>query len=115
MIASVKRNDSSQLRALFENGEDGMSLGEMTLYAGSELNVRYKARVKACYCVQGKGRMAYIRNGRKEVMDLKPGVIFAPQENAPHRLWASQDIKMVSVYVPALSETELLDFDGSEH
>lgn len=103
----------SSLRLLTKADGMGFSVNDTLCKAGQCLTLQYKNHLEACFCLSGTGTLTNLATGERHV--ITPGVIYALDQNDAHRLEvdAAEDMRLVSVFNPALSGDEVHGADGS--
>ncbi len=93
--------------------EDGMgfSLHETTIFAGTETYIWYKNHVEAVYCVGGEGEIEDLEAGKTH--QIRDGTMYALNRNERHYLRAKTDMRMICVFNPALTGSEIHDREGA--
>ncbi|KAB2791272.1 ectoine synthase [Brucella anthropi] len=94
--------------------DDGMghSVHETRVKEGAELHLHYKNHFETNYCFSGEGEVEHKLSG--EVFPIRPGTIYALNENDPHILRATKgDLVLVCVFTPPLAGNEVHREDGS--
>ena len=89
----------------------GFSLHETIIHAGTETMIWYKNHLEAVYCLEGKGEVETVEDGR--VYSIVPGTMYALDSNDKHYLRAFEDMRLVCVFNPALVGSEVHQEDGS--
>jgi len=89
----------------------GFTLTETTVEAGAEQVMWYKHHVEANYVIEGTGEVENLATG--EVHALAPGTMYTLDQHERHRLPAFTAMRMVCVFLPALTGRETHDADGS--
>lgn len=90
----------------------GHSVHETRVKEGAELHLHYKNHFETNYCLAGEGEVEHATTG--EVFPIRPGTIYALNENDPHILRATRgDLVFVCVFTPPLSGNEVHREDGS--
>ena len=97
-------------RLLLRGDNMGFSLHETTIFAGTETYIWYKHHVEAVYCVGGEGEIENIETG--EIHPIRNGTMYALDQHDRHYLRAKVDLRLVCVFNPALTGTEMHDADG---
>ncbi len=95
---------------LAEDGA-GFTLTETTVEAGAEQVLWYKHHVEANYVIEGEGEVENLEPG--EVHALAPGTMYTLDQHERHRVTAFTGMRIVCVFLPALSGRETHDADGS--
>ena len=99
-------------RLLVKRDGLGFSLSETTIHPGSESTIWYKNHFEACYCVEGEGEIESLAPDRQR-SKIEPGTLYALDKHDRHILRAFTTLKLICVFNPALSGTEVHDRDGS--
>ncbi|MFQ5973354.1 MAG: ectoine synthase [Alphaproteobacteria bacterium] len=105
----VTKNWTSR-RFLLKNDGMGFSLHDTVVKPGTETYMWYAHHVEAVYCVEGEGELEDIESG--EVFPIRAGTLYALDGHEKHRLRARTPMRMVCVFNPALTGTEVHDEDG---
>lgn len=98
-------------RLLLRNDEMGFSLHETKIFAGTETFIHYKNHLEAVYCVGGEGEIEDLETG--QIHNISDGTMYALNNHERHHLRAETDMRMVCVFNPALTGTEVHDREGS--
>lgn len=98
-------------RLLLRDDEMGYSLHETTVFAGTKTFIHYKNHLEAVYCVKGEGEIEDLETG--QVHNIRDGTMYALNSHERHNLRAKTDMRMVCVFNPALTGTEVHDREGS--
>jgi L-ectoine synthase len=97
-------------RLLLKKDGLGFSMHDTLIKAGTETLIWYKHHLEAVYCVQGKGELEVIATG--DIHPIKAGTMYALDGNEKHYLRAFSDMRMVCVFNPPLTGTEVHDESG---
>lgn len=91
---------------------DGMqySLTDTIVNAGSSSLLEYSNHLEACYCIAGEGEVRLADSD--ESFPIKPGTMYALDNNEKHYLVAKTDMRLVCVFLPALEGKETHDLTG---
>ncbi|AMG04125.1 ectoine synthase [Vibrio mimicus] len=105
-VEGVKWGNGDSFRMLTEKDAMGFTVCHTVVNAGSESRLQYRRHLEACYCISGSGRLLSA-DGEKSY-DIKPGVIYALDQNDPHILIANEgeDLQLISVFNPPLNGDE---------
>ncbi len=95
---------------LAEDGA-GFTLTETTVEAGAVQVLWYKHHVEANYVIEGEGEVENLATG--EVHALAPGTMYTLDQHERHRMTAFTGMRIVCVFLPALTGRETHDADGS--
>ena len=98
-------------RLLLRNDEMGFSLHETTIFAETETYIHYKNHLEAVYCVAGEGEIEDMETG--QIHSISDGTMYALNRHERHHLRAKTDMRMICVFNPALTGTEIHDREGS--
>ncbi len=98
-------------RILLKKDNMGFSFHETVIYAGTETLIWYRNHLEAVYCIEGKGEVETIDDGK--VYPIEPGTMYALDKNDKHYLRASEDLRLVCVFNPPLVGDEVHREDGS--
>lgn len=97
-------------RLLVKKDKMGYSVHDTIIKAGTETHIWYKHHLESVYCMEGEGEVLTIRD--QKVWPIKKDVLYALDENDEHLLRAHTDMRMVCVFNPPISGTEIHDEDG---
>jgi L-ectoine synthase len=98
-------------RLLLRRDQLGFSLHDTTVAAGTELNLQYKHHFEACYCLEGEAELVDLASGERH--RIAPGTMYALDEHDRHTITVQRDLRLVCVFNPALTGSEVHDADGS--
>ena len=98
-------------RMLLRRDGLGFSLHDTTVAAGTELNLQYKHHLEACYCLEGEAELVDLASGERYT--IAPGTVYALEQHDQHTLTVRTDMRLVCVFIPALTGAEVHDADGS--
>ena len=108
---TVANGSARTLRALTREDELGFSLSDVHFAAGASADLWYKHHWEANYIVSGEGMVIDRLNDQS--WDLTPGVLYNVGPKDPHRISASTDLHLVSVFCPPIRGDEQHDADGT--
>ncbi|MBF9052544.1 L-ectoine synthase [Roseobacter sp. HKCCD9010] len=94
-------------RFLLERDGMGFTLAETTIPAGVDITLAYQNHLEACFCVEGEGLVKDLATG--DEYPLREGVMYALDNNDEHRIVSIKDIRLISVFTPALTGHERHD------
>ncbi len=98
-------------RLLLAGDGMGFSLHDTLIHVGQELHLHYTNHLEAVYCIEGKGRIT--DKGTGKVTDLRPGIVYALNEHDDHMIEADEEMRMVCVFNPPVTGTEVHDETGA--
>lgn len=103
----------SSTRMLVRKHAMGFSVNDTWIKAGACLTLEYKNHLEACYCIEGHGRIT--DHATQETHEIYPGVLYALDKHDKHTFTADEttDVRLISVFNPALHGTETHNPDGS--
>jgi L-ectoine synthase len=113
-IAATQRDvawgNGQSRRLLLKSDGMGFAVAETLVLAGTESLLEYKNHLEACYCISGEGEVEDMRGNR---YPIHPGVIYALDQHDRHYLRARKDMRLISVFNPAIEGTERHDLNGN--
>jgi L-ectoine synthase len=90
----------------------GFSMTDTIIEEGAVLELEYKHHFEACYCIEGKGEIVSLEDGK--VHTLEPFVLYALDKNDRHQVRAvGGDMRLICTFNPPLSGQEVHRADGS--
>ena len=101
----------TSVRMLLADDGMGFSFHITTLQAGSEHTFHYKHHFESVYCMSGRGSITDLATGQTH--DIKPGVMYALNENDKHTLRAEEELVMACCFNPPVTGKEVHREDGS--
>jgi L-ectoine synthase len=108
---NVKSDGWESARLLLAGDGMGFSFHLTTLRAGSELRMHYKHHLEAVMVLKGTGTIEDLGTG--ETHELRPGVLYALNENDEHIVRPETDILTACVFNPPVTGGEVHDEDGA--
>lgn len=111
---SDRRVDSigwSSVRLLLKDDGMGFSFHITKIDEGAELKMHYRHHLESVYCVSGEGTLEDLETG--EVHQIRPGVIYALNNNDRHVLRAGTELTMACVFNPPVTGREVHDESGA--
>jgi L-ectoine synthase len=96
-------------RLLVKSDGMGFAVAETLVLAGTQSLLEYKNHLEACYCIAGEGEVEDM-SGKRYL--IKPGVIYALDKHDKHYLRARSDMRLISVFNPAIEGHERHDLKG---
>lgn len=108
---NVKSDGWESARMLLDEDGMGFSFHMTTLRAGSELKMHYKNHLEAVMVLKGTGTIEDLGTG--ETHELKPGVLYALNENDRHIVRPETDILTACVFNPPVTGREVHDESGA--
>ena len=107
----VKSDGWQSARLLLEEDGMGFSFHLTTLQAGSELKMRYQNHLEAVMVLKGTGTIEDLGTG--ETHELRPGVLYALDQNDDHIVRPETDILTACVFNPPVTGREVHDENGA--
>lgn len=98
-------------RLLLKNDGMGFSFHETIIFAGTETHIWYKHHLEAVYCVEGEGEVETVEDGK--IYLITPGTLYALNNHDEHYLRAKKDMRLICVFNPPVTGTEVHQPDGS--
>ena len=108
---NVKSNGWESARMLLEEDGMGFSFHMTTLRAGSELEMHYQNHLEAVMVLRGTGTIEDLATG--EVHELRPGTLYALNDNDRHIVRPETDILTACVFNPPVTGREVHDENGA--
>ena len=109
--SNVKAEGWSSARLLLADDGMGFSFHLTTLKAGTELKFHYKHHLEAVMVLKGKGTIEDLGTGQTH--ELRPGVLYALNENDRHIVRPETDILTACVFNPPVTGNEVHDESGA--
>ncbi len=98
-------------RLLLADDNMGISVHDTLIQEGTETLIWYKHHLEAVYCIKGEGEVETLVDGK--VYPIKSGTLYALNQNDRHLLRAHSEMRLVSIFNPALTGREIHDESGS--
>lgn len=115
-LAGTKRDvdwgNGRSRRFLIESDKMDFTLTDTIVEAGSRSLLEYKNHLEACYCIEGIGEIEDAVTGRR--YRITPGTMYALDQHDKHWLVATQRMRLVCVFSPALKGHESHRLSGDE-
>jgi len=108
---NVRSDGWTSARMLLRDDGMGFSFHLTTMFAGSELKMHYKNHLEAVLVLKGTGTIEDLASG--ETHELKPGVLYALNENDRHIVRPETDILTACVFNPPVTGSEVHDESGA--
>ncbi len=91
---------------------DGMGFGmhDTIIKAGTETYIWYKHHLEAVYCVSGRGEIEDLTDG--QIHAISDGTLYALNNHEKHLLRAFEDMRLICVFNPPLTGTEIHTKEG---
>ena len=101
----------NSVRLLLKDDGMGFSFHITTIDSGAELEMHYRHHLESVYCMSGSGSIEDLATGHQH--DIRPGVIYALDQNDAHILRAHSEMTMACVFNPPLNGKEVHDESGA--
>lgn len=106
-IAGTERDvnwgNGQSRRFLIAKDGMGFALMETLILAGTDTFIQYRNHLEACYCIEGQGEIEDAHGTR---YPIRRGTLYALDRHDPHHLRALTDMRLVSVFSPAIRGDE---------
>lgn len=89
----------------------GYSLHDTVLYAGTQTEMAYANHIESVYCIEGEGTLRDLTDDR--IHPLTPGTLYVLDGHERHRVDAETDLRMICVFTPPVTGTEVHDANGA--
>jgi L-ectoine synthase len=106
----VKGGTWTSRRLLLADAKMGFSMHDTLIHAGTETMIWYQNHLEAVYCIEGNGEIEVLPDG--PTYPIEPGTIYALDGNEKHLLRATEEMRMICVFNPAVTGTEVHDENG---
>ncbi len=106
----VKGGNWTSRRLLLADEKMGFSMHDTLIHAGTETMIWYQNHLEAVCCIAGKGEIEVLPDG--PVYSIGPGTIYALDGHEKHLLRASEEMRMICVFNPPVTGTEVHDENG---
>lgn len=107
----VNANGWDSTRLLLAGDGMGFSFHITRIHAGTSHEFHYKHHFESVYCISGEGSIEELETG--VVHAIRPGVMYALDQNDRHRLTAKSELVMACCFNPPVTGTEVHQADGS--
>ena len=98
-------------RLLLKRDGMGFSLHDTLILPGTETEMCYRHHVEAVYCIEGDGEIEVLPAG--PVHQIRPGTVYALDGHERHLLRARSQLRMVCVFNPPVTGSEVHGKDGA--
>lgn len=99
------------VRLLLKDDAMGFSFHITTIFEGAELHLHYKNHLESVYCISGTGSIEDLGTG--EVHQIRPGIVYALNNNDKHILRGETEMVMACVFNPPVTGREVHDESGA--
>jgi L-ectoine synthase len=107
----VKAATWTSRRLFLAHERMGFSLHDTLMKAGTETRMCYRNHLEAVYCVGGDGSIENVATG--EVFQIRDGTAYALDKHDEHILRAVTEMRMICVFNPPVTGTEVHDATGA--
>jgi L-ectoine synthase len=101
----------SSVRLLLKDDAMGFSFHITTIEASAELPMHYKHHFESVYCISGEGEIEDLGTGKKH--QIRPGIMYALNNNDRHILRARSELTLACVFNPPVTGREVHGPDGA--
>lgn len=101
--------DSTRLSLADDGGNCSFHITR--IFGGTETHIHYKHHFEAVYCIEGKGEVETLADGK--IWPIGPGDIYILDQHDDHMLRASETLVLACVFTPGLTGKEDHRPDGS--
>ena len=98
-------------RLILNNDAVGFSLHDTIIHAGTETLLWYKHHIEAVYCIEGEGEVESTEDGK--TYPISAGTVYLLNGNERHWLRSRTTMRMVCVFNPPVTGSEVHDADGA--
>lgn len=107
----VKGENWTSRRLILKDTGMGYSVHDTIIKAGTETHLWYKNHLETVYCIEGDGEVETLADNK--IHKIVAGTVYALDQHDEHLLRANTDMRMVCVFNPPVTGTEMHDEDGS--
>lgn len=100
----------SSRRFVLASDGAGFSLHDTVIRADTETVMWYRHHVEAVYCIEGEGVLDDLTSNVSH--EIRPGTMYLLNGHERHRVRAKTDLRMVCVFNPPCTGSEIHDADG---
>lgn len=108
---NVESDGWASARLLLKDDDMGFSFHVTTMFAGTELKMHYQNHLEAVLVLKGTGTIEDLDSGQTHA--LKPGVMYALNENDRHIVRPETDLLTACVFNPPVTGREVHDETGA--
>ena len=108
---NVQSDGWASARMLLKDDNMGFSFHVTTMFAGTELKMHYQNHLEAVLVLKGTGTIEDLATGLTH--ELKPGVLYALNENDRHIVRPTTDLLTACAFNPPVSGREVHDENGA--
>jgi len=98
-------------RLLLARDGMGFSMHDTLIKAGTATTMEYKHHLEAVYCIEGEGEISVLSSGVTHA--IAPGMLYALDQHERHVLKAHTQLRMICVFNPPVTGTEVHGPDGA--
>ena len=109
--SAVQTDDWSTVRFLLREDGAGLTVTDGRIREGSDAVYGYEHHQEVCYCLEGDATLEELDTGR--VHRVGPGTLWLARRGERFRFVVREEIRLVSVFTPALVGPETNDEAGS--
>lgn len=109
--ADVRTESWRSTRFLLRADNMGFTITETVVEAGMDETLWYKHHLEACLCIEGEANLTDLATGKEFV--IVPGTLYALDKHDRHRIVALERTRLICVFSPALTGSEVHGSDGS--
>ena len=113
-VEAVEWGNGLSYRFLLQSDNMGFTVCHTVVRSGTKSNLEYRRHLEACYCISGRGWVTTADGGITH--ELRPGVLYALDQNDAHFLIAApdSDLELISVFNPPLIGHERHNLDSAQ-
>ena len=99
------------IRPILKKDGMGFSVHKTIIPKGGPYHWHYENHLEACYCIKGTGILTDLKTG--VCHHITRDVIYALNNHDDHTFEAIEDVILISIFNPAINNTEIHDKKGS--
>ena len=110
-VVQCPRNGFTSRRMLLEDDAMGYTITHTTVPPGRVNYWHYKNHLESCYCISGEGEITSAITAK--TYPITPGTLYVLDQNDPHYVEAFETLKLICVFNPPLTGSEVHDETGA--
>jgi L-ectoine synthase len=97
-------------RLILKKDGMGYSVHDTIIRAGTETHIWYQNHLEAVYCIEGEGEVETLKDNK--IHPINKDTLYALDQYDEHLLRAKTDMRMICVFNPPITGTEVHDENG---
>lgn len=101
----------NSIRPILKKDGMGFSVHKTIIPKGGPYHWHYLNHLEACYCIEGKGVLKDLSNGKE--FEIIPDMVYVLDNHDDHEFTATEDVILISIFNPPVTGQEVHNRDGS--